>query len=243
VKPLPRLLVLGVALAAVVALAVALTGGDARQQVTLVSPNPTPQATTTTSTTAPATTAVTTSTVPVTTAPVTTPVTGPPPEPGTAATAGGDTCRIAAPGVACGEPALPGCPDDQPLVVDRAAVVDKAAQRFWLCQDGVPVTDARPMTTASEAYGLPPVGTHKVFAKNNIAYGIHGETLHRFVAFYTTPRGNRIAFHQYVHQPEDTVGNLDRRGESSGCLRVTTDDSHMVWDFLQIGDPVVVITA
>ena len=162
----------------------------------------------------------------------------------TAVVGGRAACRLGPPGTECGAPwptvppALPGCPDDP-----RAAVVDKAAQRFWLCADGLPITDARPMTTGSEEYGLPPVGTHYVFARNAIATGIHGETLHRFVAFYRTPRYNRIAFHQYVHQPESTVGDLARRGESSGCLRVTTADSWLVWDFLEIGDPVVVITA
>lgn len=158
-------------------------------------------------------------------------------------------CRLGPAGAPCGsdpvqvkqpagDPDLPGCPAD----AARAAVVDKTAQRFWLCTDGVPSTDARPMTSGSEAYGLPPIGTHKVFARNVVATGIGGERLNRFVAFYTTPRGNRIAFHEYVHQPESTVGDLDRRGESSGCLRVTTADSWLVWDFLEIGDPVVVIT-
>lgn len=165
-----------------------------------------------------------------------------------AASGGEPACRLGPPGTPCGSPwptttttttlpALPGCPD-----APRAAVVDKAAQRFWLCADGVPNTDARPMTSGSVEYGLPPVGTYQVFAKNSVATGIHGETLYRFVAFYTTPRGNRIAFHQYVNQPESTVGDLDRRGASSGCLRVTSADSHLVWDYLKVGDPVVVIT-
>ena len=63
-----------------------------------------------------------------------------------------------------------------------------------------------------------------------------------FVAFYTTERGNRIAFHEYVNQTEESIGDLDMRGDSSGCIRVSTADSWLVWDFLQIGDPVVVIT-
>ena len=121
-------------------------------------------------------------------------------------------CRLGPPGRDCGDvgfttntiPTLPGCPD-----ADRAAVVDKAAQRLWLCTDGAPSTQALRMTSASAAYGLPPVGTHHVFDKDVVATGIHGERLERFVAFYTTPRGNRIAFHQYVNQDESTIGDLD----------------------------------
>jgi hypothetical protein len=135
-------------------------------------------------------------------------------------------------------PEMPGCP-----ATGRAAVADKAAQRFWLCQDGYPATEALPMTTGSLGYFLPPVGTYRVFAKLGTNTGIHGERLFRFVAFYTTSRGNRIAFHEVVNQSSATVGDLSMRGASSGCFRLRRDDSIAVWDFLQIGDPVVVITA
>ncbi|MBI5088289.1 MAG: L,D-transpeptidase [Actinobacteria bacterium] len=139
--------------------------------------------------------------------------------------------------VAPASPELPGCP-----ATGRAAIGDKAAQRFWLCQDGYPVTDALPMTTGGLAYFRPPVGTYRVFAKLPTNTGIHGERLYRFVAFYTTPRGNRIAFHEVVHQSAESVGDLAMRGASSGCFRLRRDDSIKVWDFLQIGDPVIIIT-
>ena len=132
---------------------------------------------------------------------------------------------------------LPACP-----ATARGAVTDKANQRYWLCMDGKAVTDKIPMTTASSNYGLPPVGTYEVFARDEDAFGIGGEALERFVAFYTTPKGNRIAFHEVVNQHPDTVGDLDHRGASAGCFRVRAADSVQVWDFLQIGDPVVVLT-
>ena len=132
---------------------------------------------------------------------------------------------------------LEGCPD-----AARGAVADKANQRYWLCADGRAVTDRRPMTTASGNYGLPPVGTYPVFARDEDAFGIHGEPLERFVAFYTTPKGNRIAFHEVVDQDPDTVGDLDQRGASAGCFRIREDDSIQVWNHLQLGDPVVVIS-
>ena len=169
--------------------------------------------------------------------------------PAAAAEAGAVACRLGAPGTPCGvapvqvpqpvgDPALPGCPEG----AARAAVVDKAAQRFWLCANGVASTEQLRMTSASAEYGLPPVGTYEVFAKDSVAWGIHGERLNRFVAFYTTASGNRIAFHEYVHQTEESIGDLDMRGDSSGCLRVSTVYSWLVWDVLQIGDPVVVFT-
>ena len=132
---------------------------------------------------------------------------------------------------------LEGCPD-----AERGAVADKANQRYWLCMDGVAVTDEIPMTTASGNYGLPPIGTYDVFARDEDAFGIGGEPLERFVAFYTTPKGNRIAFHEVVNQDPATVGDLDQRGASAGCFRVREADSIQVWDFLQLGDPVAVIS-
>lgn len=132
---------------------------------------------------------------------------------------------------------LDGCPGSE-----RSAVADKANQRYWLCMDGQAVTEELPMTTASGNYGLPPVGTYPVFERDEDAYGIDGEALERFVAFYTTPRGNRIAFHEVVDQDPATVGDLDQRGASAGCFRIREDDSIQVWEFLRIGDPVVVIS-
>jgi hypothetical protein len=99
------------------------------------------------------------------------------------------------------------------------------------------------MTTGSLVYALPPPGTYHVFAKLGTNTGIHGESLFRFIAFYTTPRGNRIAFHEVVHQTAASVGDLALRGASSGCFRVRHDDSVHMWELLQIGDPVVVLTA
>ena len=124
----------------------------------------------------------------------------------------------------------------------RGAVADKANQRYWLCADGIAITDRTPMTTASGSYGLPPIGTYPVFARDEDAVGINGEPLERFVAFYTTPKGNRIAFHEVVDQDPATVGDLDQRGASAGCFRVREADSIQVWEFLQVGDPVVVIS-
>jgi hypothetical protein len=215
---------LGLAIAAVMSLAVTWVPA-ADERLTVDTPARTEQATVTTTATSDA---------PVRTG---------------AAAAGSGACRLGAPGTPCGaapvqvpqpvgDPTLPGCPAGEA----RAAVVDKAAQRFWLCENGLPSTEQLRMTSGSLEYGLPPVGAYEVFARDSVAWGIHGERLNRFVAFYTTSRGNRIAFHEYVNQTEESIGELDMRGDSSGCLRVSTADSWRVWDFLQIGDQVVVIT-
>jgi lipoprotein-anchoring transpeptidase ErfK/SrfK len=45
---------------------------------------------------------------------------------------------------------------------------------------------------------------------------------------------------EWVQAPE-SVGDMNRRGESAGCLRMLPDDAERVWDWLAIGDAVVVI--
>ena len=120
-------------------------------------------------------------------------------------------------------------------------MADKTAQRFRLCRDGVAIAGARPMTTGSRDFGLPPVGIYPVFTKLERNRSETGELLERFVAFYRTPRNNRIAFHQYVNQDPSTLGDPDLR-VSAGCFRVSVEDSWLVWDFLQIGDLVYVIS-
>lgn len=151
---------------------------------------------------------------------------------GCAATSGvvGDWCHTHA------DPRV-GCPED-----GRAAVADKAAQRFWLCEGGTPVSAVLPMTTGGIGYGLPPVGTYTVSAKHEHWSGMNGEPLQRFVAFYRTVRGNQIAFHDVVNQDPATVGALDQRGASAGGFRLRPADSMAVWDHLQLGDTVVVLT-
>jgi hypothetical protein len=134
-------------------------------------------------------------------------------------------------------PALPGCSP-----TGRSAVADKMAQRYWLCVDGVAITDRLPMTTGALDYALPRVGTYTVFSRQRYGRGLHGEVLNHFVAFYRTPRGNRIGFHEVVNQDPSTVGDLDRRGSSAGCFRVRGDDAVTIWNHLQYGDHVIVLT-
>jgi lipoprotein-anchoring transpeptidase ErfK/SrfK len=136
-----------------------------------------------------------------------------------------------------------GCP-----AVGPAAVVDRNAQRAWLCDSGQ-IVSTFPMTSA---WTMPDPGTYAVYAKDMNAssnFGGHFSTMTHFVAFtYGKNTGARVAFHsmpvltsgEFV-QPLDSVGDRSRRGESSGCIRVLPDDAVRIWDSLAIGDAVVVL--
>ncbi len=131
----------------------------------------------------------------------------------------------------------------------HAAVVDRDAQRAWLCDEGLQ-TQVFPITSAIT---MPDPATYEVYAKDmntTSTFGGHFSRMTHFVAFTRGERtGARIAFHsvptlnsgEYV-QPLDSVGELARRGESSGCIRVLPDDAVAIWDWLSVGDTVVVIS-
>ncbi len=131
----------------------------------------------------------------------------------------------------------------------HAAVIDRDAQRAWLCTDGI-ADEAFPITTA---WDQPRPGSYSVYARDRVTtstFGGHFSYLDHFVAFTRgIHTGARVAFHAvprsatgFRYQPLDSVGSLDRRGESSGCIRVLPDQAVVIWDHLGIGDTVIVIT-
>ena len=137
----------------------------------------------------------------------------------------------------------PNCP-----LTQHAAVVDRDRQRAWLCDSGV----AQPEFVVTTAITLPDPGTYFVYDKDlhaSSTFGGHYSTMTHFVAFTRGENtGARVGFHtvpvltsgEYA-QPLDSVGELDRRGDTSGCIRVMPEQGQVVWDWLQVGDGVRVI--
>jgi L,D-transpeptidase catalytic domain len=138
----------------------------------------------------------------------------------------------------------PNCP-----TTPHAAVIDRDRQRAWLCENGI----ALPEFVITSAREQPDPGTYPVFAKSmhtSSRFGGHYSTMTHFVAFTRGEEtGARVAFHtvpvlrtgEYV-QPLASVGTQMRFGDSSGCIRVLPDQGQVIWDWLQKGDEVRVIT-
>lgn len=138
----------------------------------------------------------------------------------------------------------PNCP-----LTTHAAVIDRDRQRAWLCDNGVALPEFV-ITTAREQ---PDPGTYPVFAKSMHAssrFGGHFSTMTHFVAFTRGEEtGARVAFHtvpvlrtgEFV-QPLASVGTQMQYGASSGCIRVLPEQGQVIWDWLQKGDEVRVIS-
>ncbi len=130
-----------------------------------------------------------------------------------------------------------------------SAAIDRDIQLAWLCLDGY-ITTEFPVSTA---WSMPDPGVYQVYAKDlrtTSTFGGHITTLRNFVAFsYGERTGARVAFHAIpmlsdgsLVQPAESVGDLSRRGESSGCIRVVPEIAQLIWDTLSIGDTVTVLT-
>jgi hypothetical protein len=138
----------------------------------------------------------------------------------------------------------PNCP-----TTPHAAVIDRDRQRAYLCDNGV----ALPEFVITTALDQPDPGTYPVFSKSmntSSRFGGHYSTMTHFVAFTRGEKtGARVAFHtvpglrngEYV-QPLASVGTQRMFGASSGCIRVLPDQGPIIWDWLQKGDEVRVIT-
>lgn len=131
----------------------------------------------------------------------------------------------------------------------KGIVVDRQWQRAWLCRDGA-VVSVFPITSASNQ---PDPGTYPIYAldyQTSSNFGDAPSTLDRFVAFtYGKFKGARIGFHAVPYyadgshaQPLESVGELARLGESSGCIRVLPDDAELIYSTMRVGDEVRVIS-
>ncbi|HEY4610500.1 MAG TPA: L,D-transpeptidase [Ilumatobacteraceae bacterium] len=138
----------------------------------------------------------------------------------------------------------PNCP-----TTAHAAVVDRDRQRAWLCDNGV----ALPEFVVTTARSMPDPGVYPVYAKDmntSSTFGGHYSTMTHFVAFTRGKNtGARIAFHtvpvlrngEFV-QPLESVGTEERFGDSAGCIRVLPEEGPVIWDWLQQGDEVRILT-
>lgn len=100
---------------------------------------------------------------------------------------------------------------------------------------------------------MPDPGSYAVYAQDFEAtstFGGHFSRMTHFVAFTYCKRTHApIAFHSVptladgsLVQPLDSVGELDRRGDSSSCIRVLPEGAPTLWTWLSLGDAVHVVS-
>lgn len=133
--------------------------------------------------------------------------------------------------------------------IGNAAVIDREFQRSWLCAEDE-ILYVFPITTA---WDQPDPGDYEVEQKDreasSILTGSYSEMSNFVVFTYGKYQGARVGFHsvpiypdgEYV-QPLDSVGTEELRGDSNGCIRALPEDAERIWDHLDFGDVVRVIS-
>lgn len=134
-----------------------------------------------------------------------------------------------------GPPAPPG------TGAGRRIVYSNPLQRVWLVDGANRVVRTY---LVSGKKGTPAAGTYEVFSRSAVASAGHdGITMRKMVRF---ARGERLAigFHDI---PRDAEGRpLQREDDlggyrSAGCVRQSSADAAVLWDFAHVGTPVIVV--
>ncbi len=138
-------------------------------------------------------------------------------------------------------------PDAPPLPTDsgsgRRIVYDRMGQRVWAVDENDVVI--RSWLVSGSKYDNETPGTHVVYSRSDVSTAWNGKAfLPKMVRWLKTDIGN-IGFHAIPirrsdKQPYQTEAELGQR-LSGGCQRQANADADFLWDFAQVGTPVVVL--
>ena len=137
--------------------------------------------------------------------------------------------------------------DAPPLPPDsgsgRRIVYDRAGQRVWaIGKDGEII---RSWLVSGSKYSNELPGTHEVYSRSDMSTAWNGKAyLPKMVRWLKTDIGaigfHSIPLHVEDNSPYQTEAELGSR-LSGGCQRQAKRDADFLWEFAQVGTPVVVI--
>ncbi len=137
--------------------------------------------------------------------------------------------------------------DAPPLPADsgsgRRIVYDRAGQRVWAVDDDGAIIRSWLVSGSKYANELP--GTHEVYSRSEQSTAWNGKAyLPLMVRWLKTDIGaigfHAIPLHVDDNSPYQTEAELGSR-LSGGCQRQANRDARFLWDFAEIGTPVVVV--
>ncbi|CAN5741495.1 hypothetical protein BH23ACT12_BH23ACT12_15360 [soil metagenome] len=147
---------------------------------------------------------------------------------------------VAAPAPPAPAPALDAASVPADSGSGRRVVYSVSAQRVWLVNDDGSLHGAWPV---SGRRGLPKPGSYSVFSRSrNARAAAPGITMEFMVRFVRTS-GLPIGFHAIpVNRRGAQIQRVDQLGtfQSLGCVRQRYEDAVTMWEFAQIGTPVIV---
>lgn len=125
----------------------------------------------------------------------------------------------------------------------RRVVYDRMGQRVWAVDENE--TIIRSWLVSGSKYNNETPGTHEVYSRSDVSTAWNGKAfLPKMVRWLRTDIGaigfHAIPLHREDNSPYQTEAELGTR-LSGGCQRQANADADFLWDFAQIGTPVVVI--
>ena len=143
--------------------------------------------------------------------------------------------------VASSGPDAPPLPDGSGS--GRRLVYDRMGQRVWAIDENETVI--RSWLVSGSKYNNETPGTHEVYSRSDVSTAWNGKAfLPKMVRWLRTDIGaigfHAIPLHREDNTPYQTEAELGTR-LSGGCQRQANADADFLWDFAQIGTPVVVI--
>lgn len=125
----------------------------------------------------------------------------------------------------------------------RRLVYDRAGQRVWAVGDEGEII--RSWLVSGSKYNNELPGTHEVYSRSEVSTAWNGKAyLPKMVRWLKTDIGaigfHAIPLHVEDESPYQTEAELGTR-LSGGCQRQANRDADFVWEFAQIGTPVVVV--
>jgi hypothetical protein len=125
----------------------------------------------------------------------------------------------------------------------RRLVYERMGQRVWAIDENEQIV--RSWLVSGSKYGNETPGTHEVYSRSDVSTAWNGKALlYKMVRWLKTDIG-AIGFHALPVRVDD--GSLYQTEEelgqrlSGGCQRQANLDADFVWEFAQIGTPVIVL--
>jgi len=124
----------------------------------------------------------------------------------------------------------------------RRIVYSRAQQRIWLiAADGSVFNTHRVSGRTYEPYA----GTYRVYSRSEYTYSANDPSVRwRYMVRFTYgPGGGRIGFHEIPNRNGRPLQTKEQLGLplSGGCVRQSTEDALLVWNWAPIGTTVVVL--
>ena len=125
----------------------------------------------------------------------------------------------------------------------RRIVYDRAGLRVWAVDDNGRIIRSWLVSGSKYANELP--GVHEVYSRSDMSTAWNGKAwLPKMVRWLDTERGaigfHAIPLHVEDNSPYQTEAELGTR-LSGGCQRQANRDADFMWDFAQVGTPVIVL--